>query len=124
MNIQGPQFQVAKMLHKQDPSQSVRYGIPSIVFNPLLHEFSIDLGEEPLLMRCIGKVNEDEPGRNSNKLCDQTLDDLPLVSFAHDSRSRDHTKIHCQALRPPTPSIAMSPYARAFDNPPTVMENR
>jgi hypothetical protein len=124
INIQSPQFQVAKMLCKQYPSQTVGYGIPSIVLNPLFHEIGIDLREKSLLVRCIGEVNEDEPGRKGNDLGDQALDNLLLVSFFQYSRSWDHTKIHCQALRPPTPSIPMRPYARTFDNPPTVMENK
>jgi hypothetical protein len=114
------------VLSEDSPGQGIRYGIPSIFLDPPLHELSIALSKEALLLSFIGEVNDDEPCRNGDDLYRQALNNLSLIRFtpyAHVCPLR-RTNIHCQPLRPPTPSILIRPYARTFEIPPTLTENK
>lgn len=108
------------------PGESIRHGIPSIMMDPPLHEFSIALGEKAFLVSFVGKIDDDKPCRNCDDLNGQTLDDLLQVRQDQLTHLRPGilTKIHCQPLRPPRPSILIKPYAKMFEKPPTLTENK
>lgn len=80
MYLQRPQLQVKGVLSKHSPAQSIWYCIPSIFLDPPLYEQSIALSQKAVFVSFVGKVNNDEPCRNSDDLYDQTLDNLLQVS--------------------------------------------
>ena len=112
------------MLSENSPSQSIRYGIPSIFLYPSFDEVGIILGQETFLVSFVGEVDDDEPCGNGNDLNGEALNNLSLVRFVSHVCLLWLTNIHCQPLIPPMPSIFIRPYARTFEIPPTFTENR
>lgn len=99
-------------------------GVPSVVLDPCRHEDRILFGEEAFFVRSVWKIDDEKPRGNGNELYDQALNDLHLFSSTHGLRPESLTNIHCQPSQMLNLSSCTRPYARMFDNPPTLSEKR